>query len=101
MNIYRTHTCGELRGSDVGKEVKLSGWIHRKRDLGGMLFITLRDNYGITQVLANPGTDAYKVFNDTRIESVVTVEGKVLSRGENINKQDDLKEFRNVFHPES
>ena len=86
MNIYRTHTCGELRGSDVGKEVKLSGWIHRKRDLGGMLFVTLRDNYGITQVLANPGTDAYKVFNDTRIESVVTVEGKVLSRGENINK---------------
>lgn len=86
MNMYRTHTCGELRGTDVGKVVKLSGWIHRKRDLGGMLFVTLRDNYGITQVLANPGTDAWNVFNETRVESVVTVEGKVLSRGENVNK---------------
>ena len=86
MNMYRTHTCGELRGSDVGKEVKLSGWIHRKRDLGGMLFVTLRDNYGITQVLANPGTETWKIFNETRVESVVTVDGKVISRGENINK---------------
>lgn len=86
MNMYRTHTCGELRGSDAGKQVRLSGWIHRKRDLGGMLFVTLRDNYGITQVLANPGTEAWEVFNKTRIESVVTVDGKVLSRGENVNK---------------
>ncbi len=86
MNIYRTHTCGELRGSDVGKTVKLSGWIHRKRNLGGVLFVTLRDNYGITQILADPNTQVYEDFNNIRVESVVTVEGEVLSRGENINK---------------
>ena len=86
MNKYRTHTCGELRGSDCGKQVRLSGWIHRKRDLGGVLFVTLRDNYGITQVLAAPGTQAYTDFNNLRVESVVTIEGKVISRGGNINK---------------
>ncbi len=86
MNQYRTHTCGELRGSDCGKQVRLSGWIHRKRDLGGVLFVTLRDNYGITQVLANPGTQAYADFTNMRVESVVTIEGKVISRGGNINK---------------
>ncbi len=86
MNNYRTHTCGELRGSDCGKQVRLSGWIHRKRDLGGVLFVTLRDNYGITQVLAAPGTQAYTDFNNLRVESVVTIEGKVISRGGNINK---------------
>ncbi|MDD3001322.1 MAG: aspartate--tRNA ligase [Candidatus Riflebacteria bacterium] len=86
MNTYRTHTCGELRGSDVGKIVKLSGWIHRKRNLGGVLFITLRDNYGITQILAAPDTKVYEDFNNMRVESVVTVEGKVISRGDNINK---------------
>ena len=87
MNTYRTHTCGELRGSDVGKIVKLSGWIHRKRNLGGVLFITLRDNYGITQILAAPDTKVYEDFNNMRVESVVTVEGKVISRGDNINKE--------------
>ena len=86
MNKYRTHTCGELRGSDCGKQVRLSGWIHRKRDLGGVLFVTLRDNYGITQVLAAPGTQAYTDFNNLRVESVVTIEGKVISRGANVNK---------------
>ena len=50
MSIYRTHTCGELRGTDVGKEVKLAGWIHRKRNLGNLCFIDLRDHYGITSV---------------------------------------------------
>lgn len=86
MNTYRTHTCGELRGSDCGKQVRLSGWIHRKRDLGGVLFITLRDNYGITQVLAAPGSQAYTEFNNLRVESVVTIDGKVISRAGNINK---------------
>lgn len=86
MNIYRTHTCGELRGSDVGKTVKLSGWVHRKRNLGGVLFVTLRDNYGITQILADPNTQVFEDFNNIRVESVVTVDGEVLSRGENINK---------------
>lgn len=85
MHTYRTHTCGELRGSDCDKQVRLSGWIHRKRDLGGVLFVTLRDNYGITQVLAAPGSKAYQDFDNLRVESVVTVDGKVISRGSNIN----------------
>lgn len=86
MHIYRTHTCGELRGTDCDKQVRLSGWIHRKRDLGGVMFVTLRDNYGITQVVAAPGTQAHKDFENMRVESVVTVDGKVISRGSNINK---------------
>ena len=55
MHPYRTHTCGELRSSDAGHEVRLSGWVHRKRDHGGVIFIDLRDHYGLTQVVVNPG----------------------------------------------
>jgi aspartyl-tRNA synthetase len=78
-SIYRTHTCGELRRSDVGKTVTLSGWILRKRDHGGVVFIDLRDTYGVTQIVLNGelGIAAQK----ERIESVVTVTGKVLERG--------------------
>ncbi|GAB4267176.1 MAG: aspartate--tRNA ligase [Candidatus Rifleibacteriota bacterium] len=86
MQKYRTHNCGQLRGTDVGAEVTLSGWIHRKRNLGGVLFITLRDNYGITQIIAEPGTQVYADLEDVRVESVITVKGIVRSRGENINK---------------
>ena len=53
MHAYRTHTCAEMRSSDVGQTVRLSGWIHRKRDHGGVLFIDLRDHYGITQIVAD------------------------------------------------
>lgn len=86
MHIYRTHTCGELRATDCDKQVRLSGWIHRKRDLGGVMFVTLRDNYGITQVVAAPGSQAHKDFETMRVESVVTVDGRVISRGGNINR---------------
>jgi len=86
MNIYRTHTCGELRTSHVGETVRISGWIHRKRDLGGVLFIDLRDNYGITQVVAMPGKSAHSILETIKIESVVTIEGLVKQRGgENVN----------------
>jgi aspartyl-tRNA synthetase len=87
MQNYRTHTCGELRGSHTGQEVKLSGWVHRKRNLGGVLFLTLRDSYGVTQVIAQPGTRIHQDLEEIRIESVITISGKVLSRGENINKE--------------
>ncbi|MFF3323391.1 aspartate--tRNA ligase [Streptomyces sp. NPDC002889] len=86
MHRYRSHTCGELRASDVGTDVRLSGWLHNRRDLGGILFIDLRDHYGITQLVARPGTAAYEALDKVNKESVVRVDGQVVSRGaENIN----------------
>ncbi|MEW2305221.1 aspartate--tRNA ligase [Streptomyces sp. NPDC006655] len=86
MHRYRSHTCGELRSSDVGTDVRLSGWLHNRRDLGGILFIDLRDHYGITQLVARPGTPAYEALDKLSKESTVRVDGKVVSRGaENIN----------------
>ncbi|MFD7133782.1 aspartate--tRNA ligase [Streptomyces sp. NPDC059894] len=86
MHRYRSHTCGELRASDVGTDVRLSGWLHNRRDLGGILFIDLRDHYGITQLVARPGTPAYEALDKLTKESTVRVDGKVVSRGtENVN----------------
>ncbi|MGI5376818.1 aspartate--tRNA ligase [Streptomyces sp. CA-251387] len=86
MHRYRSHTCGELRSSDVGTDVRLSGWLHNRRDLGGILFIDLRDHYGITQLVARPGTPAYEALDKLSKESTLRVDGKVVSRGaENIN----------------
>ncbi|MCC8335040.1 aspartate--tRNA ligase [Streptomyces sp. R1] len=86
MHRYRSHTCGELRSSDVGTDVRLSGWLHNRRDLGGILFIDLRDHYGITQLVARPGTAAYETLDKLTKESTVRVDGKVVSRGaDNIN----------------
>ncbi|NML52343.1 aspartate--tRNA ligase [Streptomyces sp. R302] len=88
MHRYRSHTCGELRASDVGTDVRLSGWLHNRRDLGGILFIDLRDHYGITQLVARPGTPAYETLDKLTKESVVRVDGKVVSRGaENVNAE--------------
>ncbi|RIX31698.1 aspartate--tRNA ligase [Sphingomonas edaphi] len=80
MHAYRTHTCADLRGSDVGSTVRLSGWIHRKRDHGGVLFIDLRDHYGLTQVVAAAGSEALKTLDALRAESVVTITGDVVMR---------------------
>ncbi|ATW49554.1 aspartate--tRNA ligase [Streptomyces xantholiticus] len=88
MHRYRSHTCGELRASDVGADVRLSGWLHNRRDLGGILFIDLRDHYGITQLVARPGTAAAEVLDKLTKETVVRVDGKVVSRGaENVNPE--------------
>jgi aspartyl-tRNA synthetase len=80
MHAYRTHTCADLRASDVGSTVRLSGWIHRKRDHGGVFFIDLRDHYGLTQVVAAAGSEALKILDGLRAESVVTITGQVVAR---------------------
>ncbi|MBA3070078.1 MAG: aspartate--tRNA ligase [Hyphomonas sp.] len=80
MHAYRTHTCGELRKSHVGETVKLSGWLHRRRDHGGVMFIDLRDHYGLTQIVFNPGSPGFETVERLRAESVITVEGKVVAR---------------------
>ncbi len=77
---YRTHTCGGLRKSDSGTEIRLSGWVHRVRDHGGVLFIDLRDHYGLTQVVADPDSAAFKMAETVRSEWVITVEGLVRDR---------------------
>src|SRR5437660_5150785 len=80
MHRYRTHTCGVLRADDIGKEVRLSGWCHRIRDHGGLLFIDLRDHYGVTQVVADPDSPAFKEAEKLRAESVVRIDGKARRR---------------------
>ncbi|MBO5644711.1 MAG: aspartate--tRNA ligase, partial [Lentisphaeria bacterium] len=78
--MYRTHNCGELRKSDVGKDVRLSGWIHSVRDHGGVIFIDLRDHYGLTQVVIDPERDFYRALDKWRVESVVRFDGNVVAR---------------------
>jgi len=80
MHRYRSHTCGALREADVGQTVRLSGWCHRIRDHGGVLFIDLRDHYGLTQVVADPDSPAFKLAEKLRAEWVVRIDGKVRPR---------------------
>ncbi|MCB2047352.1 MAG: aspartate--tRNA ligase [Novosphingobium sp.] len=77
---YRSHDCGALSASEVGQTVRLSGWIHRKRDHGGVLFVDLRDHYGITQIVADEDSPALKLLDSLRVESVVTIDGEVKAR---------------------
>ena len=81
-NPYRTHHCAELRADNVGETVKLSGWIHRKRDHGGLLFIDLRDTHGLTQCVIDTDHPQFKDVESWRVESVVTFEGLVIARSE-------------------
>ena len=80
MHPYRTHTCGALRAADAGTMVRLSGWIHRKRDHGGLLFVDLRDHFGLTQIVAAAGSEALATLEHLRLESVVTIDGEVVAR---------------------
>jgi aspartyl-tRNA synthetase len=83
MHPYRTHTCGALRAADAGATARLSGWVHRKRDHGGLLFIDLRDHHGLTQIVAEPENGpVFKLFEQVRNESVITVTGTVRPRPE-------------------
>jgi aspartyl-tRNA synthetase len=80
MHAYRSHTCGELRKEDVGKTVRLSGWAHRVRDHGGLLFIDLRDHYGLTQAVADPHSPAFKEAEKLKPEWVARIDGEVVAR---------------------
>jgi aspartyl-tRNA synthetase len=93
MHQFRTHKCNELRKSNVGEKVKLSGWIHRIYDLGGVLFIILRDTYGITQCVVEEGSPLLETANKWRVESVVTIQGTVKERtAETVNAKMDTGE---------
>ena len=88
MHSYRTHTCAELRAPKVGETVRLSGWVHRKRDHGQLLFIDIRDHYGLTQCVTDASKPVFAAVEATRVESVVTVTGRVVKRSpETVNAQ--------------
>ncbi len=80
MHTYRTHTCNQLRAADKGQTIKISGWIHRKRDHGGLLFIDLRDHYGLTQCVINTDNPLFKSIESLRLENVICVTGEVVLR---------------------
>ncbi len=80
MHRYRSHTCGQLRASHVGETVRLSGWVHRVRDHGGLLFIDLRDHYGITQCVVDPDSAAFKLAETVRSEWCIRIDGEVKAR---------------------
>ena len=87
MHLYRTHTCGALRQTHVGDTVRLSGWVHRKRDHGGLLFVDLRDHYGLTQCVVTPSNENFERLERIRVESVITIEGTVVARdSETVNE---------------
>ncbi|MGP4109600.1 aspartate--tRNA ligase [Streptomyces sp. 4N509B] len=92
MHRYRSHTCGELRSADIGSDVRLSGWLHNRRNLGGILFVDLRDHYGVTQLIVHPEADGsgpvIERLSSLPKETVVRVDGRVVSRGaENVNPE--------------
>ncbi len=80
MHRYRTHTCGQLRSQDSGAAARLSGWVHRKRDHGNLLFVDLRDHYGVTQCVVDVSSPIFTLLESARPESVLTVTGKVVNR---------------------
>ena len=82
MHAYRSHSCGALTANEVGQDVRLSGWVHNKRDHGGVLFVDLRDHYGITQIVADSDSPALPVLEKLRLESVVTIDGTVKARAD-------------------
>ena len=82
MHAYRSHTCAQLGAANVGETVRLSGWVHRKRDHGGVLFVDLRDHHGLTQIVADADSPALPILESLRVESVVTIDGLVKARAE-------------------
>ena len=82
MHEFRSHTCGNLDSTHAGEIVRLSGWVHRKRDHGGLLFIDLRDHYGLTQLVIEPENPNFAIAERLRAESVIRIDGKVVARDE-------------------
>jgi aspartyl-tRNA synthetase len=87
-HAYRSHTCGQLRIDHKGQDIRLSGWVHRVRDHGGLLFIDLRDHYGLTQIVIDPASPAFKAAEKVRSEWVIRVDGKVQPRPAGTENQD-------------
>jgi aspartyl-tRNA synthetase len=88
MHVYRTHTCGQLRKTDIGAAIRLSGWVHRVRDHGGLLFIDLRDHYGITQIVVDPDSPAFELAERLKSEWVIRVDGQARARPEGTDNPD-------------
>src|SRR5712691_999065 len=80
MHPYRTHSCGELRARDIGARSRLSGWVHRKRDHGNLLFLDLRDDAGLTQCVLDSSSPLFRTAESLKLETVVTVTGCVVAR---------------------
>jgi aspartyl-tRNA synthetase len=98
MHTYRTHTCGALRLTDAGQEVRLSGWVHRKRDHGQLLFIDLRDHYGVTQCVIDISSPLFPAADALRLESVVTMTGRIAARSaDTVNPKLDTGEVELVI----
>ena len=88
MHAYRTHTCGELRAENAGSEGRLSGWVHRKRDHGNLLFVDLRDHYGLTQCVIEVDSDIFPQIEALRLETVVCVTGRIEERSDETKNAD-------------
>ena len=98
MNIYRSHNCDELRKKDVGKKVLLSGWINKKRDHGNLLFVDLRDNYGITQCIIDKENQNFLILEKMQLETVIRIDGEVVNRSDDtINKEINTGEVEVVI----
>ena len=99
MNKYRTHNCNELRRDDLDKDISISGWINKKRDHGNLLFIDLRDNYGITQCIIDKENKNFSELEKTQLETVIKISGKVVNRSdETINKDIETGEIEVVIN---
>ena len=99
MNKYRTHNCNELKLKDIGKEISLSGWINKKRDHGNLLFVDLRDNYGVTQCIIDKENQNFLKLEKIQLETVIKIQGKVINRSnETINKDIDTGEIEIVIN---
>ena len=109
MKKYRTHNCSELTEKDVGKNIKLSGWLHRKRDHGNLLFIDLRDHFGITQCVIENKDKNFKFLEKIKPESVVLIQGNVVKRSSETQNKElktgmievKIKEFKFCLQPKN